>query len=167
MPTTKYDYTEAKVAVEGGMPFREASATFGINEFSMRAYAKTHHWKVVYEIVKQAKRVLKDRAQTADMAAKQISDSWAARGERHRLRVMGIAEESLKSLKKVPVKSARDLEMVDKAARRAAGLEVADTVNQTLIQVNEAINQHAGGEPDEPIEAELVGEPVRELSEAG
>ncbi len=149
------------------MPFKEAAATFSIPEPTLRAYAKDNQWKSIPDVVRKAKIVLRNKREVATIAAKQITDSWAARGERHRKRVMDIAEESLKSLKKVPVKSARDLEMVDKAARRAAGLEVADTVNQTLIQVNEAINQHAGGEPDEPIEAELVGESVGELSEAG
>lgn len=154
----KFDYTLAKPAIERGMSFKEAAAKFSIPEPTLRSYAAGNNWRVVPLIVRKARAIVKSRGEVASIAAKQISDSWAARGERHRERVMKIAEDSLASVKKVPVKSARDLEMVDKAARRAAGLEVADTVNQTLIQVNEAINQHAGGVADEPIEAELVEE---------
>lgn len=139
------------------MPFREASFKFDVPESTLRQYSIQHSWKVTAEIVKQARAIVKSKRELANLAAEQAVSTWAARGERHRKRIMDIAEASLKNIKKVPVKSARDLETIDKAGRRAAGLEVADTVNQTLIQVNEAINQHAEAEP---IEAELVDDPA-------
>ena len=48
-----------------------------------------------------------------------------------------------------PPKSWREFDLADRVARRAAGLENADVVQQTLIHIDEM-----GAE--EPIEAELV-----------
>jgi hypothetical protein len=48
-----------------------------------------------------------------------------------------------------PPKSWKEFDLADRAARRAAGLESADVVQQTLIHLNEI-----GAE--QPIEAELV-----------
>jgi hypothetical protein len=52
-----------------------------------------------------------------------------------------------------PPKSWKEFDLADRAARRAAGLENADVVQQTLIHLNEI-----GAE--QPIEAELVAEPL-------
>lgn len=40
-----------------------------------------------------------------------------------------------------PPQSWKDFDLADRAARRAAGLENAEVVQQTLIQINEAINE--------------------------
>ena len=48
-----------------------------------------------------------------------------------------------------PPKSWKEFDLADRAARRAAGLENADVIQQTLIHINEL-------DAEQPIEAEVV-----------
>lgn len=41
-----------------------------------------------------------------------------------------------------PPKSWKEFDLADRAARRSAGLENAEVVQQTLIHINEAIDGH-------------------------
>jgi hypothetical protein len=52
-----------------------------------------------------------------------------------------------------PPKSWKEFDVADRAARRAAGLENAEVVQQTLIQINEAIDDF---DQPRPIQAELI-----------
>jgi len=74
-------------------------------------------------------------------------------GEAHRLLVFDKASDAIKRARIRPPKSWKEFDLPDRAARRAAGLENADIVQQTLIHINEL-------DAEQPIEAEVVAEPV-------
>ena len=58
------------------------------------------------------------------------------------------ASGAIEKAKMRPPKSWKEFDLADRAARRAAGLENADVIQQTLIHVNEL-------DAEQPIEAEV------------
>jgi hypothetical protein len=77
------------------------------------------------------------------------SAQWWKRGEAHRLFVFDKASGAIEKARMRPPKSWKEFDLADRAARRAAGLENADVVQQTLIHINEL-------DAEQPVEAEVV-----------
>lgn len=94
-----------------------------------------------------------------ERAAERKADEWVAKGEEHRRVVFDVAHDSLKLMHPKAPRNFREAEAADKMARRAAGLDVSDTVNQTLININEAM---AADEEPRPVEATVEAEVVEE-----
>ena len=59
------------------------------------------------------------------------------------------ASGAIEKAKMRPPKSWKEFDLADRAARRAAGLENADIIQQTLIHINEL-------DAEQPIEPEVV-----------
>lgn len=140
-----------------GMTAPEASKKWGIKENTIRIKAKRNGWIMPNRV----RDVLRNHDVTAmTEAVKGATTDWLAKGEKHREKVFDIATQSLKTVKKVRVKNAKDFEIMDKAARRAAGLESGETQIGVLIQMHERMENFEDEQPIEAVEVEAVVTPV-------
>jgi hypothetical protein len=121
------------------MTAKQASEHFKVNLQALYARAKRRGWR----LVSAAQRLREERAKV----------DWARRGEDHRDVAFNLGHESLKRFKPRTPKSFKEAEIADRIARRAAGLETAEVVNNTLVHINEAIEDH--GE-QQVLEAEVI-----------
>lgn len=137
-------WLEVERDVVAGMTIPEASKKYGIKENTIRVKARRNKWVTPRRVA----AVLRNRD---TQAIEKVAEDWLAKGEKHREKVFDIAVNSLKTVKKIKVKNAKDLEIIDKAARRAAGLESADVQVGVLIQMNERMENFAD---EQPIEAD-------------
>jgi hypothetical protein len=97
-------------------------------------------------------RAIGKAVQNAEVVDRTAQD-WLNKGEAHRRIVFDKASGAITQAKMCPPRSWRDFDLADRTARRAAGLESAEIVQQTLIQINEAIDDF---DQPRPIEAELI-----------
>lgn len=111
------------------MTVREAADHFKIDQQAIYARGRRHKWK----FVNGSQRFNEKRRAAID---------WAKRGEDHRELGFTIAHESVKKFKPRSPKNFRELEIADRIARRNAGLETAEVIQQTLVHINEAIEDH-------------------------
>jgi hypothetical protein len=121
---------------------REASEHFKVDQSAIYARAKRNKWKLVNGSARNAEKRKAER-------------DWARAGEDHREAAFKVGHESVKRFKPKTPKNFRELEIADRIARRAAGLDVADMVSNTLVHINEAIEDH--GE-QQVLEAEVIVE---------
>jgi len=141
----KVAWSDVKNACEiEGLTITEVCAHYKLKYPAVYARATRGKWKVISSINKRAKELQKREAELTTTAAQ-----WAKRGEQHRLLVFDKASGAIEKAKIRPPKSWKEFDLADRAARRAAGLENADVVQQTLIHLNEI-------DTEQPIEAELV-----------
>jgi hypothetical protein len=111
------------------MTAAEAARHFKVDQQGIYARARRHKWKLV-------------DGHKREGAKRAALNDWAKRGEAHREIAFAVGHESVKKFKARPPKTFRDLEIADRIARRAAGLETAEVVQQTLVHINEAIDDH-------------------------
>jgi hypothetical protein len=127
------DWTPIELAVTGGLSFSEAAESFGVKEDSIRKRAKRHRWilpKALSQIVRNK----------LEKAVEKVADDWIAAGESHRKVAFDLAHESLKKMKPRAPKTFREADAADRMARRAAGLDNSEIMQQTtLIRINESI----------------------------
>jgi tRNA(Ser,Leu) C12 N-acetylase TAN1 len=141
----KVAWSEVKNACEiEGLTITEVCTRYKLKYPAVYARVTRGKWSVVSSIKKRAKELQEREAELTTTAAQ-----WAKRGEAHRFLVFDKASGAIQKAKMRPPKSWKEFDLADRAARRAAGLENADVVQQTLIHLNEI-----GAE--QPIEAELV-----------
>jgi len=141
---------EIEVDLQAGMSMREAEKKYNVKYDTIKKHVKRH--KIVVPSQQLQRTVQQQLNKAVGIAVEKAIDKWVQRGETHREVAFEKAHESIKLFKPKAPKSFRELEAADKVARRAAGLEVADTVQATLINVNEAIDSYA----DQPQEAEII-----------
>jgi len=122
------------------MTAREAADHFKIDQQAIYGRAKRYKWK----LVNGSKRFNEARRAAID---------WAKRGEDHRELAFQIGHQSVKRFKPRAPKNFRELEIADRITRKAAGLETAEIVNQTLVHINEAIEDHGD---QQVVEANVV-----------
>lgn len=124
----KVDWNAIRSAIETGASYEQTSKVFGVAVPTLRQKAKRGGWispGVVKKIVKRAEgqnchELSRDKIQTA------IAETWAEKGENLRQLAYTKALNSLKTANLKPASNARDFEILDKVARRAAGLDTAD-----------------------------------------
>jgi transposase len=117
-----------------GMTFMDAAKEFGVKEDTIRKRARRYNWPVSKAIGKAVQKAVQNR-QVVDKTAQ----DWLAKGEAHRAVVFDKASGAIKKANMRPPKSWKEFDLADRAARRAANLENADVVQQTLIHINDAI----------------------------
>jgi hypothetical protein len=141
----KVAWEDVKNACEiEGLTITEVCARFRLKYPAVYARATRGKWTVISSVKKRAKELQKREDELITTASE-----WLKRGERHRLLVFDKASGAIEKAKIRPPKSWKEFDLADRAARRAAGLENADVVQQTLIHINEL-------DAEQPIEAELV-----------
>jgi hypothetical protein len=145
----KVAWKDVKNACEiEGLTIAEVCARFRLKYPAVYARAIRGKWSVISSVKKRAKEFQKREDELTTTASE-----WLKRGERHRLLVFDKASGAIEKARIRPPKSWKEFDLADRAARRAAGLENADVVQQTLIHINELDAQ-------QPIEAEVVAEPL-------
>lgn len=134
-----------------------AAKQFNVKADTIRKRAKRHGWPLPSVIAAKVLALKKvGDVQTAQNGAliEQSAKTLAERGEAHAEMVFEKANAALVALKKFPVRNARDVELIDKVARRAAGMGNDDEgARISIIQLNEALDSHR---TDDVIEAEIV-----------
>ncbi len=104
-------------------------------------------WKLAPEAVyAKAKRQgwrLINHKQKQKLLAESGKPDWGKRGESHREKAFKVAHDSLKKFRTRAPKDFKELDIADRIARRAAGLENDSVVQQTLVHINEAVEGHA------------------------
>jgi hypothetical protein len=137
---------EAAICI-GGLGYSEAGRKFGIEPHAIMMKAKRHGWAVPSKIAKRVEALQKSVTERAvceanrhcnDQAVEIIAQSWAERGEQHRLLAFQLAHNSLKTAAKrgLPIEDWRDADLADKTARRNAGL---DSEEGTRISIGMAL----------------------------
>jgi hypothetical protein len=124
---------EAAICV-GGLGYTECGRKFNISPHAIMMKAKRHGWAVPSKIAKRVETLQKSVTERAvcegnracnDQAVEIIAQSWAERGEQHRLLAFQLAHNSLKTAAKrgLTIEDWRDADLADKTARRNAGLD--------------------------------------------
>src|SRR5262245_1252931 len=140
---------EAAVCV-GGLGYTECGRKFNISPHAIMMKAKRHGWAVPSKIAKRVEALQKSVTERAvcepnrhcnDQAVEIIAQSWAERGEQHRLLAFNLAHSELKAASKrgLPIEGWPAAQRADGIARKAAGL---DSEEGTRISIGmEMINQ--------------------------
>ena len=115
-----------------GMTFMDAAKEFGVKEDTIRKRARRYNWPVSKAIGKAVQRAVQN-AEVVDRTAQ----DWLAKGEAHRALVFDKASGAIAKANMRPPQSWREFDLADRAARRAAGLENAEVVQQTLVNIND------------------------------
>lgn len=152
-PTTvsrDINWREIELACVAGMSYKEAEEKFGIKEGTVRKRALRYNWPTPARIATRTKE-LALKGGGGEGIIETVAATLMARGEKHREHVFTKASESVKKSKVKPPRNWKDFEIADKVARRAAGLDVGENIQQTLIQINES------AEPDVmPVDATVL-----------
>jgi DNA-binding transcriptional regulator YhcF (GntR family) len=133
-----------EAATNEALTINELAERFGVKAATIRRAYDRKKLVLVSKIIPQVQRRIAEKV--AQQTIERKTDEWLARGERHRKVAFDLAHDSLKLMKPKAPRNFREAEAADKIARRAAGLDVSDTVQQTLININEAMDSS-----DEPV----------------
>lgn len=164
MATAKADW----LAIEKFMMLTEdyaaAAKQYNVKEDTIRKRAKRHAWPLPSIVAEKALALRAagtvQKAQNGGII-EQSAKNLAQRGEEHADMVFRKANDALNKMKEFPIENARDVELIDRVARRAAGLGNDETdVKISIVGLNERLERH------NVIEAELVEESVSEPSES-
>jgi len=115
-----------------GMTFMDAAKQFGVKEDTIRKRARRYNWPVSKAIGKAVQKAV----QNAEVVERAAQD-WLAKGNAHRAAVFDKASGAIAKANMTPPQSWKEFDVADRAARRAAGLENAEVVQQTLIHIND------------------------------
>jgi hypothetical protein len=145
------EWAEVEKLAVAGVPLIDLSRKFNIKAATVRKRAQRFHWTTPVAI---ARRALQIQSVKNELAVNQAATDWVAKGEAHRKKAFEIASESVKAFRPKAPRNFRELESADKIARRAAGLDVSEVQVQTLIQMNENIDNF--DQPEEITDAEII-----------
>ena len=137
---------EAAICV-GGLGYTECGRKFNISPHAIMMRAKRHGWAVPSKIAMRVEALQKSVTERAvcerqrqcnDQVVEIVAQSWAERGEQHRLLAFDFAHNSLKAAAKagLPVTDWAEAEKADRMARRASGL---DSEEGNRIQIGLAL----------------------------
>ena len=127
----------------------EASRKFKLGPETIYAKAKRDNWRMISH---REKEKLLEKTEGKD---------WGKKGDKHREEAFKVANASLKKFRARAPKDFKELDIADRIARRAAGLENDSIVQQTLVHINEAVEGHA---ENQVIEAYEVRPELEEVS---
>jgi transposase len=132
-----YDWKLIDADLVAGMTTKEAAFKHGVKMDTIQTHIRRTKLAIPSnELIRNLERRLANVQEKVVVAA---VESWLEKGEQHRQKAFEIGHESVKKFTARAPKDFKELEIADKIARRAAGLDVADTVQQTLINVNERV----------------------------
>lgn len=127
----------------------ETAEFFKVNAKTIRSRSVNHKWKGVPD-----GRALAAAAKKAVAKSQDTPGDFSGRIVAHRESIFKKGVDSLSKKKIIPIRNAKDFDIVDRIVRRAAGIDDSDPRNTAvLIHINEAIDAH--GE-NEPIEATVI-----------
>ena len=128
----------------GGLGYSEAGRKFGIEPHAIMMKAKRHDWALPSKIAERTKalqaryKACESNRNANEEVIQTVAESWAERGEQHRLLAFQLAHNSLKTAARrgLPIEDWRDADLADKTARRNAGL---DSEEGSRIQIGLAL----------------------------
>lgn len=130
-------WRQIELACVAGMSYLEAANQFGVKVNTIRAKSVRNNWPTPQNVGKRAKQLAAQPAATK--ALDKIAEGWQEKAENHRLTVFEKTSKAIVGANLRPPKNWRDFDIVDKAARRAAGLDNTEVVQQTLVNINEVM----------------------------
>jgi hypothetical protein len=155
--TLEIPWQEIEECLRAGERVTDLAKLYKLAPSTIRAHCSRNKMPCNRRMVKT---ISKEMEQVVRAAAEEAAKSWLEKGEEHRKVAFDIAHESVSKFKARAPRNFRELEAADKIARRAAGLEVADVVQQTLVNVNEAIDSFEMPQEATVIEAPAADEPA-------
>ena len=134
---------EAAICI-GGLGYSECGRKFNVSPHAIIMKAKRHGWAVPSRIAERTKalqaryKACESDRNSNEEVIQAVAQSWAERGEQHRLLAFQLAHNSLKRAAKrgLPIEDWRDADLADKTARRNAGL---DSEEGSRIQIGLAL----------------------------
>jgi hypothetical protein len=145
-----------------GMTIPCIAAKYNVSEGTLKARSAREKWIEMRpethatEAAARATVVQGGVLEGAKEAAKQVAQSWAERGEKYRTMMFDKTSSLMQQATLSPPKNWKDAEIVDKMARRAAGLDNLETQVNTIIGI--------GSLEDGPMMADFEGESVHKVS---
>jgi hypothetical protein len=117
--------------VAGGLGYSETGRKFNVSPHAIMMKAKRNGWAVPSKIAERTKalqaryKACESNRNRNEGVIQTVAESWAERGEQHRLLAFDFAHNSLKAAAKagLPVASWRDASLADAVARKSAGLD--------------------------------------------
>ena len=131
------EWREIELACVSGLTFKEAEARFNVKEGTIRKRALRHNWPTPAAIGRRAKQLATRPNTSQDATINAIAVTLSERGKKHAELVFEKGSKAIAKSKITPPRNWKDFEIADKVTRRAAGLDTAENVQQTLIQINE------------------------------
>lgn len=140
-----------------GMLQKDAAAKYALSYDALRQRCVRERWPLPEKVEK-----LVTQASHNALLAANRAENWSEKGELHRVLAFKVAQKAMESVSAAPpeVKDWSDVERIDKIARRAAGLDTAETTVQANVSF-----QMLGERFERPVDGvEVLGE-VREIEE--
>ena len=131
-PELDVDWVGARSAVESGVPMEKVAARFGIKFHTLRKKAQRQGWITPADVEKAMNQDEPGLSQSLSQASSKearvalLAETWAEKGAKLRRVMFKKAFNAVKASTVQSPKNWRDLEIADKLARRAAGLDTAD-----------------------------------------
>jgi hypothetical protein len=132
----------------------EAARKWKLSPEAVYARAKRNGWRLINHKAKQ--KLLAEQGKN--------KRDWGKSGESHREQAFKIANTSLKKFRARAPKDFKELDIADRIARRAAGLENDSVVQQTLVHINEAVEGHAEAQIVEAYEVKPEAPQIEDAS---
>jgi hypothetical protein len=114
-----------------GMSFMDAAKEFEVKEDTIRKRARRYKWPVAKAIGKAVQKAVQN-----DEVAGRTAHDWLAKGEVHRRTAFDLAHNALMKTTIKPPATWREAEVADKMARRAAGLDNSENVQQAVLIIS-------------------------------
>jgi len=138
-----------------GVSIPELARKYEISEGTLKARSAREKW-VDMRPETHATGLQQGVLESAKQGAKVVGQSWAERGEVYRRMVFDKTATLMEQATLTPPKNWKDADIVDKMARRAAGLDNIETQVNTIIGI--------GSLEDGPIRADFEAEIVQDVS---
>lgn len=126
-------WLKVRDAYVAGFKIADISRMFGPTIQAIRKRVERHHWPAPTKLAKMRKKIEMNKTAKKDLtsALEQLSNEKAME---HRAYIVQLATEKIKQAKLRPPKNWRDMDLVDKMARRSLGLDDGPQ-QQTLINL--------------------------------
>jgi hypothetical protein len=138
-----------------GVSIPDLSRKYEISEGTLKARSAREKW-VEMRPETHATGLQQSVLESAKQGAKVVGQSWAERGDAYRRMIFDKTSQMMEQASLAPPRNWKDADIVDKMARRAAGLDNLETQVNTIIGI--------GSLEDGPIKADFEAEIVRDVS---
>jgi hypothetical protein len=138
-----------------GVSIPDLSRKYEISEGTLKARSAREKW-VDMRPETHATGLQQGVLESAKQGAKVVGQSWAERGDAYRRMIFDKTSQMMEQASLAPPRNWKDADIVDKMARRAAGLDNLETQVNTIIGI--------GSLEDGPVRADFEGEFVDTLS---
>lgn len=144
-----------RIEFSHGVSIPTLAKKYEVSEGTLKARSSREKW-IEMRPEAHATKTQPPVVEAAKEVAKTVAESWAEKGERYRKMVFGKTASLVEQATLNPPKNWKDVEIADKIARRAAGLDNLETQVNTIIGL--------GSLDDGPMVADFEAEIVSSVS---